>query len=34
MLARNCDFKADACSSSIAWRRSSSFCCAMSAVAA
>jgi hypothetical protein len=34
MFARNWDLSADACSSSIARRRSSSFCCAMSAVAA
>ena len=33
MLARNCDFSADACSSSMCCRRSSSFCCASSAVA-
>ena len=32
-LARNCDFIAEACSSWKAWRRSSSFCSASSAVA-
>ena len=34
MFARNCDFSADACSSSTAWCRSSLFCRASSVVAA
>src|SRR5207247_1975558 len=33
MFARNCDLRADACSSWKAWRRSSSFCLTSSAVA-